>query len=47
MLVEGIDGDFFNVMGLPVQLFLQLLDRLGLRYDFEALVRDTVRTEYE
>lgn len=46
-LVEGIDGDFFNVMGLPVQLFLQLLDRLGLRYDFEALVRDTVRTEYE
>jgi len=41
-LVEGIDGDFFNVMGLPVQLFLQLLDRQGFRYDFDALaVRPT------
>lgn len=36
-LVEGIDGDFFNVMGLPVQLLLGLLDAQGIRYDFEAL----------
>ncbi|MCL7926550.1 MAG: Maf family protein [marine benthic group bacterium] len=37
-LVEGIDGDFFNVMGLPVQLLLQLLGRHGYRYDFKATV---------
>ena len=36
-LVDGIDGDFFNVMGLPVQLLLRLLDEQGIRYDFEAL----------
>lgn len=36
-LVDGIDGDFFNVMGLPVQLLLRLLEQQGIRYDFEAL----------
>jgi len=36
-LVDGIEGDFFNVMGLPVQLLLRLLDQQGIRYDFEAL----------
>ncbi|MEJ2482653.1 MAG: Maf family protein [Gemmatimonadota bacterium] len=36
-LVERIDGDFFNVMGLPVQLFLQLLSRHGYRYDFRSI----------
>ena len=36
-LVDGIEGDFFNVMGLPVQLLLRLLDEQGIRYDFESL----------
>jgi septum formation protein len=40
VLVQGIDGDFFNVMGLPVQLLLRLLRRHGIRYDFRSLVND-------
>lgn len=36
-LVEGIEGDFFNVMGFPVQRFLELLGRFGLRYAFGTL----------
>jgi len=36
-LVDGIVGDFFNVMGFPVQRFLELLGRFGLRYAFGAL----------
>lgn len=36
-LVEEIEGDFFNVMGFPVQRFLELLGRFGLRYAFGAL----------
>ena len=42
-LVDGIDGDFFNVMGLPVQLLLRLLAEQGIRYDFEALTARTTR----
>lgn len=34
-LVEGIDGDFFSVMGLPVRLVLQLLEEAGYPYRFE------------
>lgn len=35
-LVAGIEGDYFNVMGLPVQRLLDLLGRRGLRYRFGA-----------
>ena len=33
-LVEGIRGDFFGVMGLPVRLALELLARFGVSYRF-------------
>jgi nucleoside triphosphate pyrophosphatase len=33
-LVEGIRGDFFGVMGLPVRLALELLERFGVSYSF-------------
>lgn len=36
-LVERIDGDFYNVVGLPVRLLLSLLARHGIRYDFAGL----------
>jgi septum formation protein len=35
-LVERIDGDFFSVMGLPVRLVLELLERAGHGYRFEG-----------
>lgn len=33
-LVRRIDGDFFGVMGLPIRLVLELLERFGQRYHF-------------
>lgn len=36
-LVASIEGDFFNVMGFPMQRFLELLGRHGWRYAFGVL----------
>ncbi len=36
-IVEGIEGDFFAVMGLPVVRMLGLIERFGWRYDFGEL----------
>lgn len=38
-IVEGIEGDFFAVMGLPVVRMLGLIERFGWRYAFGALER--------
>jgi len=38
-VVEGIDGDYFAVMGLPVVLMLELIERFGWRYAFGTLVK--------
>jgi septum formation protein len=37
-LVEGIDGDFFAVMGLSLVTVVELAERLGARYQFGPLV---------
>lgn len=36
-LVEGIEGDYFAVMGLPVVRMLELIERFGWRYGFGKL----------
>ncbi len=35
-LIAGIGGDYYVVVGQPVTLLLELLGRLGVRYDFSA-----------
>jgi septum formation protein len=35
-IVERVDGDYFSVMGLGRRRLIDLLDRLGVAYDFAA-----------
>ena len=36
-LVDAVDGDYYCVVGFPVSVFMQLLERAGWRYDFGRL----------
>lgn len=36
-LVDGIEGDYYTVVGLPVAALVRLLERAGWRYDFGSL----------
>lgn len=38
-LVEAIEGDYYSVVGFPVGVFVDLLERAGWRYDFGSLTR--------
>jgi septum formation protein len=40
-IVARVDGDYFAVMGLPVQRVVRMLRELGLRYEFGPLETDT------
>ena len=36
-IVERVDGDYFAVMGLPLQRLVRLMSELGIRYGFGTL----------
>lgn len=36
-LVEGVEGDYYSIVGLPVAALLRLFERMGWRYDFGGL----------
>ena len=36
-IVEWVNGDYFSVMGLPVQRMIAMLEGLGWKYDFNGL----------
>ena len=38
-LVDSVDGDYYGVVGLPVSVFVRLLEQAGWRYDFGTLTR--------
>ena len=44
-LVERLDGDLFRVMGLPLRLVLELLERAGRGYRFEGRAGTAAVTE--
>jgi septum formation protein len=39
-IVERVDGDYFSVMGLPLNRLVRLLTDLGLRYEFGPVFAD-------
>jgi septum formation protein len=45
-IVQRIEGDYFNVMGLPIQRLLELFRRFGWRYAFGRLVQLSANPPY-
>jgi septum formation protein len=39
-IVERVDGDYFAVMGLPLQRLVRLMAEMGVRYRFGSLTTD-------
>jgi septum formation protein len=39
-IVNRVDGDYFAVMGLPLNRLARLFGEVGLRYDFGAVTAD-------
>ena len=39
-IVQRVDGDYFAVMGLPLQRLVRLMAEMGVRYRFGALTAD-------